>query len=387
MVVVLVHADSLTDATFHSAGPPGLGLDVAGGHEPFHPFHSATYHGELAAAGHDAAASQSLGDPMDLDLDFDAALWAGDMDPSGHLETDMNINYAPIAMTAPADFLFAEDEGMLPTGPYNGQLPVLSSHSISISSVPQIQPVQPSPTHTMFSVARSEAGSDDVKLFDGGAQDENGIARQRLRRQLSLLSKGWAGDEIRFKNCDPSKAVVLHAFAMELGLGYNHDVRSREVSMARLGPAQIASAPQISPRRVSSSLPRSSTELDSTLCLPGLPAVPEFRTLEIASDPTPGTGPQQPQAILTDVVMKDVKDQHLVRRPSRSERITDSISKHVSTLKTSIAKGGRRGPLTENGRRDMKALEAAGGACWRCKVLRRKVRLLYLGKCFLRVLS
>jgi hypothetical protein len=73
--------------------------------------------------------------------------------------------------------------------------------------------------------------------------------------------------------------------------------------------------------------------------------------------------------------MKD-QQQQLVRRLSRSERITDSISKHVSTLKTSIAKGGRRGPLTETGRRDMRALEAAGGACWRCKVLRRKVSFI-----------
>ena len=336
---------------------------AAAGHESFDEFTSIPYHGELGPASHDAAAAHPMGDPMDLDFDFDAALWAGDLDPSSHLEPDMSLNYCPPMTAMPADFLFAEDEGVLPTGPYNGP----PSHATS--ALLQPQPPQPSPTHTVFSVARSDAGSDEPKLLEEGSQ--NGLARQRLRRQLSLLSKGWAGDEIRFKNCDPSKAVVLHAFAMELGLAYNHDVRSREVSMARLGPVQVASKPQVSPRRLSSSLPRSSTELDSALCLPGLPMVPEFQTFELTPNPAREPSAQPAEAVRPGTAV--TKDQQLARRPSRSERITDSISKHVSTLKTSIAKGGRRGPLTETGRRDMRALEAAGGACWRCKVLRRKV--------------
>ncbi|KAJ4290070.1 hypothetical protein N0V88_006575 [Collariella sp. IMI 366227] len=167
----------------------------------------------------------------------------------------------------------------------------------------------------MFSTTRSDmAAGDSHSVHSDDSSNEQGVARQRLRRQLSLLSKGWAGDEIKFKNCDPSKAVVLHNLAMELGLGYNHDI-------------------------------------------------PDFtRTF---------TG-QYAQAAQSGAV---THDQSLKRRLSRTERISDSISKHVSTLKTSIAKGGRRGPLTENGRRDMRALEGAGGACWRCKVLRRKCDL------------
>ncbi|KAK4153147.1 hypothetical protein C8A00DRAFT_15600 [Chaetomidium leptoderma] len=302
---------------------------------------------------------------MDLDFDFDAALWAGDLGPStSHLEPGMNLNYYHPTTAMPADFLFAEDEGVFPAAPCYSAPPA----SQALLSMPQMQHPEPSPTRTVFSVARSDAGSDDARSLEDGTQ--NRLARQRLRRQLSLLSKGWAGDEIRFKNCDPSKAVVLHTLAMELGLGYNHDVRTREVSMSRLGPVQITSKPQQRPpSRLSSSLPRSSTELDSTLCLPGLPAVPEYRVFEATTDFIHEPSPHHTHAVQAGAA---VHDQPLARRPSRSERISDSISKHVSTLKTSIAKGGRRGPLTENGRRDMRALEAVGGACWRCKVLRRK---------------
>lgn len=298
---------------------------------------------------------------MDLDFDLDAALWAGDLEPSNNYQSHDSRMSVDFGDSMPADFLFAEDEGVFPMASfYNPPL----SQAINIPRPPSA----PSPTRTMFQASRSEAESDDAKSLEDGSP--NGLARERLRRQLSLLSKGWAGDEIRFKNCDPSKAVVLHTLAMELGLGYNHDVRSREVSMSRLEPAQVASKPLQPPRRLSSSLSRSSTELDSALCLPNLPSVPEFHAVDIV---THFNMSQESISQSSQTVRTESGEQQLVRRPSRSERITDSISKHVSTLKTSISKGGRRGPLTENGRRDMRALEAAGGACWRCKVLRRKV--------------
>ncbi|KAH6854729.1 hypothetical protein B0I37DRAFT_300160 [Chaetomium sp. MPI-CAGE-AT-0009] len=300
---------------------------------------------------------------MDLDFDLEAALWAGDLDPAiNHHEPNMDLDYGAPMTSMPADFLFAEDEGVLPVGvSYNAQPTDQPPYPIDI---PQPPPA-PSPTRTVFSASRSDAGSDDAKSLEDGSP--NGLARQRLRRQLSLLSKGWAGDEIRFKNCDPAKAVVLHTLAMELGLGYNHDVRSREVSMSRLEPTQALTQPRPSPHRLSSSFSRSSTELDSALCLPGLPVVLEHQTFDATAEFI-----QQPDSQSTQPAEPANNDQPLVRRPSRSERISDSISKHVSTLKTSISKGGRRGPLSENGRRDMRALEAAGGACWRCKVLRRK---------------
>ncbi|AEO54510.1 hypothetical protein MYCTH_2297159 [Thermothelomyces thermophilus ATCC 42464] len=296
---------------------------------------------------------------MDLDFDLDAALWAGDLELAvSQQEAHMGVNYGPLETSMPADLLFVEDEGVLPAAP---------DYSAQPANMPQ-QPSAPPSTRAVFPAPRSDAGSDDARLPDEGGTP-NGVARQRLRRQLSLLSKGWAGDEIRFKNCDASKAIVLHSLAMELGLGYNHDVRSREVSMSRLEPAQAASKSRQCAAHPSSSCSRSSTELDTTLCLPELPTVPEYQVFNVASHASqePSSQPAQPKGTGTAV------NQQLMRRPSCSERISDSISKHVSTLKTSISKsGGRRGPLTETGRRDMRALEAAGGACWRCKVLRRK---------------
>ncbi|KAL2136494.1 hypothetical protein VTI74DRAFT_3513 [Chaetomium olivicolor] len=356
------------DTSFHAAVPGGIGLNQnSDGHESNASFHPASYSHDLSAAGHDVPATQSLGNPMDVDFDFDVALWAWDLDHSANrLEPALELNHCSPSTGPPMDLLFAEDEGVLPTAPcYSGQ------------AMPLPQPTNPSPTRTGFSMPRPDVSAGDShSMHSDDSSHEHGVARQRLRRQLSLLSKGWAGDEIRFKNCDPSKAVVLHNLAMELGLGYNHDVRSREVSMCRLEPAQAPSRPQLpSGGRLSSSPPRSSTELDSTRCLPGmpmLPDVPEYQIPDFA-----GSFSQQSTEHFAGEAQPSTgtHDQSLKRRLSRTERISDSISKHVSTLKTSIAKGGRRGPLTENGRRDMRALEGAGGACWRCKVLRRKCDL------------
>ncbi|AEO65531.1 uncharacterized protein THITE_2112620 [Thermothielavioides terrestris NRRL 8126] len=318
-------------------------------------FHDDGAASRFSALGQDVAAVQALGDPTDLDFDFDNFWSAGVMD----LEPDLSLNYGSQATSFPADLLFAEDEGVLPSlSGYDGQPPSTST----ASTMPVVQRAQPSPTPTDFSMSRCDAGSEDSKHLDDGAHG-HGMAHQRLRRQLSLLSKGWAGDEIRFKNCDPAKAVVLHSLAMELGLGYSHDVRSREVAMSRLNHAPPQSQPPLASGSLASSLSRSSTELDSTLCLPDLPVVPEFLPIPESAVPDtygPSLLPSQPTPPKTVPT-----DQPLARRPSRSERI-------ISTLKTSISKGGRRGPLSENGRRDMRALEGAGGACWRCKVLRRK---------------
>ncbi|KAL2266674.1 hypothetical protein VTJ83DRAFT_6026 [Remersonia thermophila] len=360
------------DTSFHAAVLGGSDATVTD-FFPADGVDAGPYHGDFSL-GQNPAGAPALADPMDLDFDFDAALWAGDFGPAGPqagnhpLDHSMAVDYAQPAQQMPADFLFAEDEGVLPA---TTAVPTTQPTTTqALSMLPPMHPAEPSPTNTVFAVARSESGSDDAKsLFDG---NQNDLARARLRRQLSLLAKGWAGDEIRFKNCDQSKAVVLHSLAMELGLGYNHDVRSSEVSLSRPETAPIAKS-QTPPGRLTSAQSRSSTELDTALCLPGLPSVPEYEPFQFADHRGRDPGSQTSSAASLPIhSVAAVKEQPLGRRLSRGERIHDSISKHVTTLKTSISKGGRRGPLTENGRRDMRALEAAGGACWRCKVLRRK---------------
>ncbi|KXX75836.1 Fez family zinc finger protein 2 [Madurella mycetomatis] len=347
------------DASFQAAVLDGIGVSAVSD-DSIRGFAPQSGYGEAPAADQNVVA-QGLGDPMDLDFDFDAISWAGDLDPSAsRLEPELDLNsYCPPMTGLPSDILFAEDEGVLPTVPFHGHQPDTTSN------MQLLQVSDPVLQSQAFTVTQPSIASSDSRSLEDGAHDHD-LARERLRRQLSLLSKGWCGDEIRFKNCDPSKAVILHNLAMELGLSYNHDVRSREVSMCRLEPVESASRPQPAPGRLSSSIPRSSTELDSTLCIPALPVFP---ALPVPEEDIPFTSSTDPQPAQPTQV---AKEQSLSRHPSRSERISASISQHVSTLKTSISKGGRRGPLSENGRRDMRALEGAGGACWRCKVLRRK---------------
>ncbi|KAK3986366.1 Fez family zinc finger protein 2 [Cladorrhinum sp. PSN332] len=282
--------------------------------------------------------SDPLGDLMDLDVELNDLddMWVHEFDqPLAHLQSDLNFtNFHQYQQHLPPDLLFAEDEGFIPqTQPYAGTVTV--------------------------------------------QQTTNATDIERLRKQLSLLSKGWCGDEIRFKNCDPAKSIILHNLAIELGLGYLHNVRSREVSISRLESVQSPIGHPRVPKTLSTSLPRSSTELDSTLCLPGAQSSPPFPQVQLQDlEIHPDVSPQSQQPFQQHPA-SEAPQTLFSRSPSRSERLTDSISKHVSTLKTSISisKGGRRGPLTEDGRRAMRALDAVGGACWRCRALRRKCDL------------
>ena len=58
-------------------------------------------------------------------------------------------------------------------------------------------------------------------------------------------------------------------------------------------------------------------------------------------------------------------------------------SKNVSPFGVFVLEGqkhkfvaGRRGPLTDDARKKAKLLKSKGGACWRCKVLKKQVSLL-----------
>ncbi|KAK4224909.1 Fez family zinc finger protein 2 [Podospora fimiseda] len=288
------------------------------------------------------------GDLMDLDMDLNDLddMWVREFDhqPLAHIQSDFNM--ACNQQHQLPDLLFAEDEGFT------------------------IQPLVPQ-QYTSATVQQTTA--------------TNATDIERLRKQLSLLSRGWCGDEIRFKNCDPAKSIILHNLAIELGLGYLHNVRSREVSISRLESIQSPiGRPRGIPKALSTStFPRSSTELDSTLCLPGPPSAPPFPQVQLQDLEIVTAASQLPSYPVHVGIQSSASEtpqqqqQPFSRSPSRSERLTDSISKHVSTLKTSISisKGGRRGPLTEDGRRAMRALDQVGGACWRCRALRRKCDL------------
>lgn len=314
--------------------------------------------GTQSSVGPDAA-FQQYGDSMDLDFDLDSLAWAteftylaSDGDSSAH----QNQNLASGA-GYPLDFLFFEDERTLPTFDNNRQVsdPSNNLHAIDVEE------------STFFYPATVSAGFDVTPHHASHPEtSDEGATSKSLRNQLSLLAQGSCGDELVFRNCEPAKAVLLHGLAIEFGLGYTHDVWSQCVSISRLTtdpssvftqkshpPTSSTSLEDIGPdQRPVSALPESSLGVSQE--------APANSTAACAPDAN-GNRPEQLGA-----------GGQLTRQPSRSQRISDSISKHVFTWKTSISKGGRRGPLSETSRRGMKAVEEVGGACWRCKVLRRK---------------
>jgi hypothetical protein len=356
-------------------------------------------------------AAQQAGDFMDLDLD-ECISWAGDLnhslithsewDPGPHDPFLPAHNPAGLGVETgfPPDHLFAEDEWLAPKIVEDcASSDRTERYGIGAGGA-LIPPVNQ--THD----SELGVGSNESAHLVIGMDDE------RLRSQLSLLSSGSCGDEIAFKNCDASKAIVLHTLAMEFGLNYSYDAQNRGVSVARVttgteAPERekyIYSVPPAKAEPVTRNGPRNKPGLPEQSCLSSFTTPPSssrenhMQKGPSSREPTAseehGVAEHYLPSVLVDsydsssrVSDKTVHQtegskfgtgtasdgQQLSRQPSRSRRISDSISRHVSTWTTSIAKGGRRGPLSESSRRDMKALERSGGACWRCKVLRRKV--------------
>ncbi|KAK3694165.1 hypothetical protein B0T22DRAFT_63249 [Podospora appendiculata] len=347
-------------------------------------------------------------DMMDLEFDLDYLSWETELDHSFAHTTDMHLDFrgAPeqynrpgheAAIGYPSDFLFLEDEETFPNFFDGG----LTADDTSMNTIRAIGlgliGHETGPGHEM--------GSTNVRLHEQSADDHDS---RRLRSQLSLLSAGSYGDELVFKACERSKAIALHNLAIEYGLGYNHNVTSRTVSISRITTSHLTDRytntvrpPDVTPPEANTARPPSTSrrQLVSAVGDSHLPSfssseaemqVPNSSLFEafiplltdIDGEYTPvdarGSAPvtsyagQRDERTPTTLTQPASSDESQPITRSRSQRISNSISKHVSTWKTSMSKGGRRGPLTENGRRDMKALEEVNGACWRCKVLRRK---------------
>lgn len=335
-------------------------------------------------------------DPMDIDFDLDleGLCWGGEIE---HLNLDPNTSAVDVDVTYqnplqqpaslqpgagyPADLLFLEDEGTLPMF-YDLGFSQQVSHGPIIPSTPSVSP----PT------AHGQGGIAGQGMHDSGLE--------QLRHQLALLAGGSCGDELVFKDCEPSKAIAVHTLALEFGLNYTHDAKSCAVSLSRNRPGNLPSTTHAQPMSNSAidsetshaHAPAPDTSLSNEftasddfdmlydkfiqepLTTKGISSITRYELTETylpanSAGRTPAKAGKEGEA-----AHKKGKDKgQLERQPSRSERIGRSISKHVSGWGKTVAKGGRRGPLTQDGRRDMKVLEGAGGACWRCKVLKRKV--------------
>ncbi|KAK1829411.1 Fez family zinc finger protein 2 [Podospora conica] len=292
---------------------------------------------------------QSAGDAMDMDIDIDSLSWTDDLDTSfadvagldlglDHHMHDGSAQPEPVFGGAgPLDPLFAEDEAAFPTYVHADPLSDALMHDLAADANAAGLMLPPIGQWHPADLPHPSAGMDDP-------------TPDRLRSQMLWFSEGSCGDEIVFKNCDSSKAMLLHGLSLQFGLNYSHDASTGMVSVTRTVSDNSMSFQHTSP----------------LIVVPSFPGM-EFSQMSVDTSSLLETAPSIAPSTVTDT------SHQLSRRPSRSQRISDSISKHVSTWRTSMAKsGGRRGPLTEDGRRDMRVLEGAGGACWRCKVLRRK---------------
>lgn len=297
--------------------------------------------GSHALCSHHHDQLQHHVEPMDLDFEFDSLSWTDELD----LDVGFDLHDSSATQGfGNVDFLVTEDEPA-----FAG---FVTHDHIVTDHMPDTHMHDPSASMMMAPVSQWQHAPTP---HPAGVEDPT---PERLRSQLSLLSEGSCGDELVFKNCDSSKAMLLHGLAMDFGLNYTHDAPTGEVSIARAGT--IIPFKQSAPSLVVTSPFQNSS-------FQGI-SFPSEVSLESASVQSSIISPPP-----------DTSQQQVARRQSRSQRISDSIIKHVSTWKTSMAKGGgRRGPLTEDGRRDMKVLEGAGGACWRCKVLRRKASSFFI---------
>ena len=62
---------------------------------------------------------------------------------------------------------------------------------------------------------------------------------------------------------------------------------------------------------------------------------------------------------------------------SKSKKPLEIKFQHSANDRVHQERPRRRGPLKEGSRDEMKKLRTNGGACWRCKVLRKQVRVQY----------
>jgi hypothetical protein len=241
-----------------------------------------------------------------------------------------------------------------------------------------------------------------------------------LYMRLYELSKGRGQNVLEFKDCEPSKERTLHSFAMKLKLSYSYDAVSQTVSIQhpRSAIAHPATHPhgnndtsrkssfvtdfgdslQLSPLRQSSGRPAlvplqsplSYSDADWTKwtrdpaaspMLSRQSSVASFKghssrlSINSAIESEPGSIGDEDRGRSAFHSRASSFGQYSVasgQSASYSEIVFDSKSGQSS--RASSRSGIRRGPLSEVARAGMKALKVVG-ACWRCKILRKRVRV------------
>ncbi|KAL1890239.1 hypothetical protein Sste5346_008393 [Sporothrix stenoceras] len=330
--------------------------------------------------------------------------------PSNFGDSDLNLNKAAKIM-GPDDFLFPDDET---AAVLSNQIHIQHvQHNALQESAPPSQPTVPS--NAPNALPQTPAVGLDL----------NDPATLELYDDMLLFSRGnhLSGDKLTFDSCDATKEAVLHRLALKFKLSYSYDPVQRKAIIWRsslFGPVKQEPTPAVEPQRQQqqqqppATVPSQLAPSTSTSPPPPTHTVP---STSLSPQPTSSdNSPQKRHTIATPVTFPLLQqDTNTVGlsvglTPPPSKRLSNDSSAAASVVSSLILSGqgfpgdddkphqdtpslgdrlssswsifhsgissrrprGRRGPLSAKSRKDIKDLEWAGGACWRCKILRRK---------------
>ncbi|OAA57505.1 c2h2 finger domain containing protein [Niveomyces insectorum RCEF 264] len=253
------------------------------------------------------------------------------------------------------------------------------------------------------------------------ALDLNDPVTLALYDEMLLFSRsgGSGNDKLTFDECQPEKEAILHRLALRFQLSYSYDPVQRRACVwnpALLSPLETSqTAERRTSFQASSHFPSAASpnaeQFQRGALHPVLPqtrynhlaaanpnsqkrhtiAVPmPFSLLQQDTTTTAGSsvgrtppalkrlssGSSAAASVSSALVVSGLgvsfnEDDRSEDSPSLGDRLSSSWNIFHSGI-SSRRPRGRRGPLSAKSRKDIKDLEWAGGACWRCKILRRK---------------
>ncbi len=231
------------------------------------------------------------------------------------------------------------------------------------------------------------------------SSDLNDAETLSLYDDVMLLSRrGSCGEQMDFDDCEGSREATLHLLAMRFKLDYSYNPTTRRASIRRPA-APVTKAMSQLEHHITIICP--SAEAQDEECeevgsstAESTPASRLSKARPLPSDsqslPPSGPGRLTPTSPALNVLARNKlvsnkfgadKDQRLLRQTLLESQASHPLSYRISSWNifhagiASRRPRGRRGPLSAKSRSEIKVLEGAGGACWRCRILRRKVRV------------
>ncbi|CAK7272065.1 hypothetical protein SEPCBS57363_004942 [Sporothrix epigloea] len=308
-------------------------------------------------------------------------------------------------MSRPDDFLFPDDEtAVLSSQIITQNLQNQQQQKISVQHQQNFRDAtmqeHPAPSSYL---------SQKYSLLPPGL-DLNDPDILRLYDDMLLFSHGnhLSNDKLTFENCDASKEAVLYRLALKFKLSYSYEPVQRKANIWRPSvfsirqemtaiPTSMADAPPVTFSSQLSPNPKNNDGLQlvpqttspgktgHTITMPmAFPFLQQDTNTVGLSVDIVGMTPPSIKRLSTDssaatsVTFSHVlpsqsfdEENNAQDTPSLSDRLSNSWSIFHSGI-SSRRPRGRRGPLSAKSRKDIRDLEWAGGACWRCKILRRK---------------